>query len=224
MDIERKKKGQFVKGENIKDISGNRYGKLTVVCLDRERTRRKSYWICKCDCGKIKSIRSDTLNRIKSCGCVKKQQDIVNLGINYNHNMTHEEVFTTWNAMINRCLNPNNHAYKDYGGRGITVCDEWKDVKKFVDWAKKSGYQKGLSIERIDVNGNYEPKNCKWIPRSEQALNTRKTVYILHNGEKIPLAKTARELGVSPSLAWNRWEKGMSYEDIFYPGNLLYKK
>ena len=89
---------------------------------------------------------------------------------------------------------------------------------------KKSGYQKGLSIERIDVNGNYEPKNCKWIPRSEQALNTRKTVYILHNGEKIPLAKTARELGVSPSLAWHRWKKGMSYEDIFYPGNLLYKK
>ena len=106
--------------------------------------------------------------------------------------MTHEEVCTTWNAMRNRCLNPNNHAYKDYGGRGITVCDEWKDVKKFVDWAKKSGYQKGLYIERIDVNGHYEPKNCKWIPRSEQELNTRKTVYILHNGEQIPCAKTAR--------------------------------
>ena len=67
MDIARNEKGQFVKGENIKDISGNRYGKLTVVCLDREITRRKSYWICKCDCGKIKSIRSDTLNRIKFC-------------------------------------------------------------------------------------------------------------------------------------------------------------
>ena len=138
--------------------------------------------------------------------------------------MTHEEVFTTWNAMMNRCLNPDNHAYKDYGGRGITVCDEWKDVKKFVDWAKKSGYQKGLSIERIDVNGNYEPKNCKWIPRSEQALNTRKTVYLFHNGKKIPLAKTARELGVSPNLAWHRWKRAMSYDDIFYPGNLLYRK
>ncbi len=224
MDIVRNKKGQFVKGENIKDISGKRYGKLTVVCLDRERTHRKSYWICKCDCGKIKSIRSDTLNRIKSCGCVKKQQDIINLGIDYNHNMTHEEVFTTWNAMMNRCLNPDNHAYKYYGGRGITVCDEWKDVKKFVDWAKKSGYQKGLSIERIDVNGNYEPQNCKWIPRSEQALNTRKTVYLFHNGKKIPLAKTARELGVSPNLAWHRWKRGLSYEDIFYPGNLFYRK
>lgn len=223
--MERNKKGQFIKGANIKDLTGQRFGKLTVLYLDKEKTKRKSYWVCKCDCGNIKSIRSDCLKVITSCGCVKKQQDIINLKIDRNHNMTHHKLFPIWNSMISRCHNINSDAYKNYGERGIIVCKEWHYVENFIDWAEKNGYKEGYSIERIDVNGNYCPENCCWIPKKEQVFNTRRTVYIEKDGEKIPLAKTAREHGISPCLAWHRWKSGIrNYDDLFYNGNLLDKR
>lgn len=219
--MERNDKGQFVKGKNIVDLSGRRFGKLKVLRLDEERTKRKSYWICECECGTIKSIRGDTLNVIQSCGCVKKQQDKINLGIKYNHNMTYHPLFPIWDGMMNRCYNENNNAYENYGGRDITVCREWHNVKAFCKWAEENGWKKGLTIERKDVNKNYESSNCEWIPSNEQAWNTRKTVYVEINGEKIPLAKTARQLGIEPCLVWHRWKRGIrDYERLFFKGNL----
>lgn len=223
--MERNSKWQFIKGKNIKDLTGKRFGKLTVLALDETRTKKKSYWYCRCDCGTIKSIRGDTLKVVTSCGCVKKQQDIFNLKIERNHKMTHHRLYPTWNGMINRCHNPKSIAYKDYGGRGISVCDEWHYVEKFIEWAENNGYVEGYSIERIDVNGNYCPENCCWIPISQQGLNTRKTVYIEHNGEQIPLAKEAKKCGISPCLAWHRWKSGVkNYDDLFYKGNLCSKR
>lgn len=217
----RNKKGQFVKGENINDISGKRFGRLTVMELDKSRTTRKSYWICRCDCGNIKSIRADTLKYIISCGCEKKKQDIINLGIERNHNMTHHVLFPVWDSMMSRCYNKNNRSYKNYGARGITVCDEWKIVENFISWAESNGYKNGLTIERINVNGNYEPSNCTWIPPNEQSLNTTRSVYIDCKGKRIPLARTAREYGLSPSLVWHRWKRGITdFDKLFFVGNL----
>lgn len=222
--MERNEKGQFVKYSGVVDLTGHRFGKLTVIKLDKERTKRKSYWICRCDCGNVKSIRGDTLIVINSCGCIKKEQDIKNLGIKRNHNMTHHRLFPVWNSMMNRCNNPKSRAYKDYGGRGIQVCDEWKYVENFIKWAENNGYIEGYTIERIDVNGNYCPDNCCWIPANQQTWNTRKTVYIQIENEKIPIAKRARELGLSPCLVWHRWNSGIrDYEKLFYKGNLCKK-
>lgn len=219
--MERNDKGQFVKGKNIIDLSGRRFGKLKVLRLDEERTKRKSYWICECECGTVKSIRGDTLNVIQSCGCVKREQQKINLGIAYNHNMTYHPLFPIWDAMMNRCYNEKSSGYENYGGRGITVCDEWHDVKIFCKWAEENGWKKGLTIERKNVDKNYEPSNCEWIPSNEQAWNTRKTVYVEINGEKIPLAKTARKLGLEPCLVWHRWKRGIrDYDRLFFKGNL----
>lgn len=221
----RNDKGQFVKGENRKDLTGKRFGRLVVVEVDEEKSNRKTYWICKCDCGNTKSIRADTLKFVRSCGCIKKEQDIKNLGITRNHNMTYHPLFSIWNGMMSRCNNQKNPAYKDYGGRGIKVCEEWHKVENFCKWGEENGYKKGLSIERIDVNKGYSPDNCKWIPISEQPLNTRKTTIVEINGKKIPLAKTARSLGVSPMLAWHRWKNGIrDYDELFFKGNLREKR
>lgn len=222
--MKRNEKGQFIKGENRIDLTGKRFGRLTVVKVDEEKSNRKTYWICQCDCGNIKSIRSDALKVVQSCGCIKKEQDIKNLGIKRNHNMTNHPLFPIWSGMMNRCNNPNNLAYKDYGGRGIKVCEDWHKVENFCKWGEENGYKKGLSIERIDVNKGYSPDNCKWIPRSEQAWNTRKTTFVEIDGKKIHLARTANELGISPNLVWHRWKKGVrDYDELFFKGNLRTK-
>lgn len=210
----RDSQGRFTKGSGLKDLTGQRFGRLTVVKLDR--TGKHTYWLCKCDCGNEKVIRSDCLGAVRSCGCLKKEQDIKNLSITDNHGLTYHPAFTTWIAMMNRCNSPNNKYYKDYGGRGIMVCEEWKDPKNFCEWMDEQHYEKGLSVERIDVNGNYEPSNCCLIPRSEQAWNRRDTVKIEHNGEIIPLAKEARRLGLNPRVVNGRYHRGIrEYDKLF---------
>lgn len=219
IEATRNKNGQFTSGVR-KDLTGKRFGKLVVLELDRIE-RKKSYWKCKCDCGVEKVIRGDTLEVVRSCGCIKKEQDIKNLGIKNHHEMTYHPVYTIWHAMVSRCTNPKDHAYKDYGGRGITVCDEWKDVRKFAEWADKNGFQKGLSIERVDVNGNYCPENCKWIPKNEQSRNRRNTVMLTVDNVTKPLFKWAEEYGVSYRLLYGRVKKGYTKaNDLFYKGNL----
>lgn len=211
----RNAKGQFIKGTGIKDLTGNRYGRLIAIKLDHIKNR-KSYWLCQCDCGNQKIIRSDCLGTTLSCGCLKKEQDVVNLNITNNHNLTNHPASRIWYAMMNRCNSENNEHYNDYGGRGIKVCEEWHDIRNFCRWMDEHNYKKGLSIERIDVNGNYEPSNCCLIPRSEQAYNKRNTVKIIHNGKEISLAKEARRLGLSPKAVILLYYKGIrDYEKLF---------
>lgn len=188
--------GRFAKGEGIKDISGKRFGKLIVLSLDKVKNNR-TYWWVKCDCGTIKSVRGDTLKVITSCGCDKKKQDIINLNITNHHELTHHPAYHIWSNMISRCDNTKDHAYADYGGRGINVCDEWHDIRKFCEWADKNGFEGGrnLSIERIDVNGNYCPDNCCWIPRSKQPRNRRCSIRLEINGEEKPLREWAEIYG-----------------------------
>lgn len=218
----RNEKGQFVKGQGINDISGKKFGKLTVIRLDKI-VNKKSYWYVKCECGNVKSVRSDTLKKITSCGCDKKKQDLINLHVTNNHELTHHPVYHIWSAMLNRCYSPKNTAYKDYGGRGITVCEEWKDIRNFAKWADESGFvpDKNLSIERVDVNGNYCPENCIWIDKKLQARNKRNTIRFTIEGVEKSLSEWSEIYGISHEKVIGRYYRGVrNPEDLFYKGNL----
>lgn len=118
-------------------------------------------------------------------------------------------LYNIWRGIKKRCYNKNATRYNDYGGRGITVCDLWKNsYASFYNWARRNNYNRTLTIERIDVNGNYEPKNCKWIPMSEQASNTRKTIRLTYNGITKTIVQWAKELNIPYSKLYYRKRQG----------------
>lgn len=130
--------------------------------------------------------------------------------------MRHENknLYNRWYRMKRRCFDPNNKDYKDYGGRGITICDEWLNFDNFCMWALENGYAANLTIERIDVNGNYEPNNCKWATLLEQANNKRRNHFIEYNGKKLTISQWARELNIQPTLIQSRIKKGLPVDKI----------
>lgn len=119
-----------------------------------------------------------------------------------------------WKHMKQRCDNPNNHAYARYGGRGITYCDEWRDYPAFHDWAVSNGYVEGLSLDRIDTNGNYEPSNCRWITHAEQQRNKERTIYAEINGVVRPLSEWAEMYGILYRTIRYRYERGIRGEAL----------
>ena len=163
---------------------GKRFGNVVIIdCYWLYKSGRNRIYVdYKCDCGTIKTSNIEHLlqGHIISCGCVKTKRTIAR---NKKHGLYNDNrrLFDVWNNMIQRCENSKNNSFENYGKRGIKICKEWHDLKTFIDWAKSSGYEERdinnrsnvLSIERINVNGNYEPSNCKWIPVREQALNKR---------------------------------------------------
>lgn len=116
--------------------------------------------------------------------------------------------YPSWHAMLDRCENPNVENYPMYGGRGIKVCAEWHDIQEFEKWAEQSGYEPGLTLDRIDVNGDYCPNNCRWATRKEQANNRRNTLYITFLGETHTLSEWAEMLGVNRSTLSSRYYRG----------------
>jgi len=206
------------------DLVGKKFNQLTVIELDTNRTKRKTYWLCRCDCGNIKSVRSDSLTggSIKSCGCLKKEQDKINLGTS-THKLCGTRCYNIWNRMKDRCYNVNAEKYKVYGARGIKICDEWRDdFAKFYEWAMNNGYSDELSIDRIDVNGNYEPNNCRWATSVEQARNKQNTIYYTIQGIKKPFREWCEIYNVDYKKAHSRLRKygEKEVDKIFYQGNL----
>ena len=157
--------------QRYKDLSNQKFGKLTVIEVDHFqncKNSRRTFWKCRCECGNITVVRSDCLTsgNTQSCGCYN-----VTCRQKPNSIKKHKLYRVYW-AMRERCYNTKGKHYNRYGERGIRVCDEWlKDYSVFYNWAISNGYKDGLSIDRIDNNGNYEPSNCRWVTMAEQQRN-----------------------------------------------------
>ena len=181
------------------DLLGRRFGRLTVIS-EAAKIKKRIRWLCLCDCGKTKIIDGSNLRNgyTRSCGCLHSE---VIKAANSTHKQAKTRLYHIWMNMKARCLNPKNKSWNRYGGRGIKVCGEWlEDFERFSRWAKTNGYSEELSIDRIDVNGNYEPNNCRWATPQKQARNTRKNVF--YKGRC--LAEWCHELGISPTTVDRR--------------------
>lgn len=189
----------------MKDLTGMTFGKLHVICADSKDNRGEYKWMCECECGNRSVVYGSHLRNgaTISCGCVMRTTQ-------KTHGESKTRLYKIWQHMKDRCTNQNCDSFEYYGGRGITFCEEWSRYENFRDWALINGYQDTLSIDRIDPDGNYEPKNCRWITQTEQNKNTRKCVLLTHNGETHTLREWGRILGIPKSTIQSRYQRGVS--------------
>ena len=193
------------------DLTGQRFGKLIVVKEDG-KIGEYTAWLCKCDCGKMKRVRINALRSgsTKSCGCgvgeMARKRTI-------KYSVRNNKLYHVWYGMVDRCKNPKHKFYHRYGGRGICVCDEWIDYDMFATWALANGYKEGLSIDRINNDGNYEPSNCRWATTKEQHNNTSQCSFKTINGITKSVSEWAEEYGIRHGLVLHRLSRGMSIED-----------
>lgn len=186
------------------DITGKRYGRLVVREKAGTDRFRQIKWLCDCNCGNQTIVTSGNLRNghTTSCGCYNKQRISET---HKKHGMFGTRLYNIWAGMIQRCNNPKNTKYKNYGARGISVCDEWEgSFKCFYEWAITNGYKRNLTIDRIDVNGNYQPTNCRWVGIETQENNRTDNIYITINGETRTLSEWCRTNGINVSTALQR--------------------
>lgn len=206
----------------MEDLTGRIFGRWTVECRAPDKVLDSGYheimWNCVCECGTRKIVRGKSLKYgdSTSCGCLQKE------GIRERASKHHgfgTRLYNIWNSMRQRCLNPNHHAFHNYGGRGITICSAWNDYDNFRDWALRTGYKEDAArgectLDRIDVNGCYAPENCRWSSMTEQSNNRRDSIVLTYNGESKPLTELARDNGVKYCTAWKRYKKGLPIDQI----------
>jgi hypothetical protein len=195
------------------DLTGQRFGRLTVIEYAGKDKHRNILWLCKCDCGTETIVFSGNLKRGNtfSCGCYQRERT---KDAHTTHNLTHTNprLYEIWSDMKKRCFKPNTTGYIHWGGRGISVCHEWLEYKSFYDWAISNGYKDFLTIERVDNDGNYEPDNCKWITKGEQSRNTTRNHKVTFNKETMTLSEWSRKMGMSASTLRFRLIHGWSVE------------
>lgn len=182
------------------DLTGRRFGRLVVIGpadppVDK---RHRSRWRCKCDCGREKDVVSAGLcyGTTISCGCAQRE---LASAASIIHGQYKSRLYRIWESMLARCENQHNSHYENYGGRGITVCEEWHDFVNFMQWAVRMGYQENLTIDRINVHEGYTPINCRWATMHEQSRNKRTNHNITYNGVTRCLTDWAATLGMSVS-------------------------
>ena len=180
-----------------KDLTGMKFNRLTVMCRVENSKTGQSRWKCKCDCGNESIVTGSRLTKgiIKSCGCLTRE---VTIERNYRHGLTKTRLYHTWRDMKDRCYNANKPKYKNYGFRGITVCDEWlHDFKAFYDWSIANGYNDILTIDRIDVDKGYSPDNCRWANDKTQANNKTTNHYVKYGDRVLTVSELAEEVGLT---------------------------
>jgi hypothetical protein len=184
-------------------------------------------WKCQCECGNFINVRSYDLKsgHTKSCGCFHKETAIIN-GQKVRKipdiSISTTRIYKIWQGMQTRCYNSKHMFYYDYGGRGITICDEWKnDVVVFYNWAITNGYQDDLSIDRKDNNGNYEPDNCQWVSYKEQTNNTSRNHFVTYNNKTQTVKQWSEELGINYYTLIHRLYDDWSVEKAFTKSTLI---
>lgn len=193
--------------------TGDKYNNLTLIkeveCIGKGRN-----FLCKCDCGNEKVIKLNDLRqgRSKSCGCLARDNWRFRKP---HHQMAGTRIYDIWRSMKSRCFYKNDVSYDRYGGRGITVCDEWLTFEKFHEWARSNGYSDNLSIDRIDNDGNYEPGNCRWATTEQQAGNRSTTVRVSRNGVTKSLMDWCELENINRAMVYQRLRRGWSVEEAF---------
>lgn len=201
------------------DLSGQKFGNLTVLRIANAQNKNGRYYECLCDCGNRTIVLGQNLKRgiTKSCGCLRTKH-IVHM--NFKHGGKKERLYGVWCAIRSRCNNPNNKEYNRYGGRGIKCCDSWKEYMSFREWAISNGYKEGLTIDRIDNDGNYCPENCRWVTRTQQMQNTSLNVLVEHNSKTQTMSEWAKELG----LNYKRFHRALRQYKLSFEKAVEYAK
>lgn len=200
-----------------KDLTGKTFNQLTVIGFDCKKKynngKYQNYWLCKCECGNIKSVSTVNLTkgRTKSCGCILKR----NSG-QTKHGLTKERIYNEYHNMKSRIYCSSRKDHKWY--ENISICEQWLDKKygflNFVIWAYNNGYNDSLTLDRINSNGNYEPSNCRWITIQKQQQNKRNNRYVIYNNEKICVSEFARRINATSSQVIYRLNNCFTVEDI----------
>ena len=185
-----------------KDLTGQKFGKWTVLKFDK-KSKGNTYWLCQCECGTVRSVSVQHFKHggSNSCGCTYNKKLLPGEGKKLPH---YKRISRILSAMFERCENPKNTNYYLYGSRDICVCKEWHNYMTFYKWAMDNGYADGLTIDRIDNNGNYEPSNCRWVTKAEQNRNTRRNIIVTINDETHCLSEWCRIFNKSVSSVMSR--------------------
>ncbi len=194
------------------DLTGQRFGRLVVIERAENGKRGKARWLCQCDCGNTCIVDGNHLRsgKTKSCGCVSREATGKR---SVTHGHTRTRLYRIWSGIIDRCENPKTPVYQAYGGRGIRMCAIWRqDFTSFRDWAMSHGYRDDLTIDRIDVDGDYCPENCRWADWVTQQNNRRNNRCITFLGETKDISQWARTYGIEYSTLYQRLLQGWPIE------------
>jgi hypothetical protein len=197
------------------DLEGKKFNMLTVIKKVGKDKRKNILWLCKCDCGNDKTAITTNIKNgnILSCGCIKKHN-------NKTHGKTETKLFKVFQNIKQRCYNQNNKKYKNYGERGIVICDDWlNDFTNFYNWAMDNGYQEdsGLTLDRIDVNGNYEPGNCRWADMKTQQNNKTINLNVTINGKTQTAKQWEEEYNLTQGTVARRLRLGWEEDKLLIP-------
>lgn len=198
---------------------GDKYNMFTVLgpgemYVSKSGKTSEKTWRCRCECGTVKNVRQGYLTRgvVKSCGCLHRY--MLENGLHRQvHGDRGKRLYGIWKGMRERCFTRTSKNYQRYGGRGITVCGEWNDYSAFKEWALANGYREDLTIDRINVNGNYEPENCRWVTYQEQANNTRSNHIIHADGREYTMADYCRAKGLNYKRFSGYLHKGLTVSE-----------
>lgn len=196
------------------NLIGKKFGRLTVIKRVENTKNNKTQWLCKCDCGNYIKVQSYLLthNYTKSCGCIAieklKKRSIT-------HGLSKSKIYAVYCTIKARCNNPNNNVYQYYGAKGVKLCSEWLNFENFYNWAINNGYKEGLSIDRINVNGDYEPSNCRWATKEEQSNNRSNNHLITYNNQIHTISEWSKITGLTKSAIQYRLSKKWDIEKIF---------
>lgn len=189
----------------LNDLTGKKFGRLTVVSRAENDKHGQTMWLCVCDCGTESTVGRCGLvgGSTKSCGCLQRERSAERCSrIMKTHGGSRDRLYSVWNGMLQRCENSNRPNFKSYGGKGISVCEDWHDFSVFREWAIESGYQESAkygdcTLDRIDNNGDYEPSNCRWANMTQQHRNTGYNRIVNYNGKGVALSEACELAGLS---------------------------